>query len=50
MSGNKIICSRTGHGSEISASEGVKCGALEYLTKPWDFEELVGKIRQILER
>ncbi|MFA4917258.1 MAG: response regulator, partial [Syntrophales bacterium] len=40
----------TGHGSETSAREGVKCGAMEYLTKPCDFEELVGKIEQVLER
>jgi DNA-binding response OmpR family regulator len=40
----------TGHGSEASAREGVKCGAMEYLTKPCDFEELVGKIEQVLER
>jgi DNA-binding response OmpR family regulator len=40
----------TGHGSEVSAREGVKCGAMEYLTKPCDFEELVGKIKQVLER
>ncbi|MDP3283616.1 MAG: response regulator [Desulfobacterales bacterium] len=40
----------TGHGSEVSAREGVKCGAMEYLTKPCDFEELVGKIEQVLER
>jgi DNA-binding NtrC family response regulator len=40
----------TGHGSEVSAREGVKCGAIEYLTKPCDFEELVGKIEQVLER
>jgi DNA-binding response OmpR family regulator len=40
----------TGHGSEVSAKEGVKCGAMEYLTKPCDFEELVGKIKQVLKR
>jgi len=40
----------TGHGSEVSAREGVKCGAVEYLTKPCDFEELVGKIKQVLKR
>jgi len=40
----------TGHGSETSAREGVKCGAVEYLTKPCDFEELVGKIKQVLKR
>jgi len=40
----------TGHGSEVSASEGIRCGAIEYLTKPCDFDELVGKIRQVLKR
>jgi len=40
----------TGHGSETAAGEGIKFGAMEYLTKPSDFEELVGKIKQILGR
>lgn len=40
----------TGHGSEISAREGIKCGAMEYLSKPCDFDELVGKIRRVLKR
>ncbi len=40
----------TGHGSEISAREGIKCGAMEYLSKPCDFDELVGKIKQVLKR
>lgn len=40
----------TGHGSEISAREGIKCGAVEYLTKPCDFEELIGKIDQVLNK
>ena len=40
----------TGHGSEASAREGVKYGAIEYLAKPCDFDELVGKIKQVLKR
>jgi len=40
----------TGHGSETSARECVKSGVTEYLTKPCDFEELVGKIKQVLKR
>jgi len=40
----------TGHGSEASAGECVKSGVTEYLTKPCDFEEFVGKIRQVLKR
>lgn len=35
----------TGHGSETAAREGIAFGALDYLTKPCDFMELVGKIR-----
>jgi len=40
----------TGHGSEASARECVKSGVKEYLMKPCDFEELVGKIKQVLKR
>jgi len=40
----------TGHGSEASAKEGVKFGAMEYLTKPCDFEELVNRIQGVLEK
>ena len=34
----------TGHGCEIAAREGLRCGAVDYLTKPCDFDKLVGKI------
>jgi len=37
----------TGHGSEEAAREGVKFGAANYLTKPFDFEELVERIKKI---
>lgn len=40
----------TGHGSEEAAREGVKLGAIDYLTKPCDFEELVAKIKMIPKR
>jgi DNA-binding NtrC family response regulator len=36
----------TGHGSEISASEGMEYGAYDYLFKPYEFEELLEKIRE----
>jgi DNA-binding NtrC family response regulator len=36
----------TGHGSEKSAREGMHFGARDYLTKPYEFEELLEKIRQ----
>jgi len=36
----------TGHGSEKSAKEGLHFGAWAYLTKPYEFEELLDKIRQ----
>jgi DNA-binding response OmpR family regulator len=36
----------TGHGSEKSAKEGLHYGAWDYLTKPYEFEELLEKIRQ----
>jgi DNA-binding response OmpR family regulator len=36
----------TGHGSETSASEGRHYGAYDYLTKPYEFDDLLGKIRE----
>lgn len=35
----------TGHGSERSAREGRQSGAFDYLTKPYELEELLEKIR-----
>jgi len=40
----------TGHGSEQAAREGIACGAFDYLTKPSDLEDLVGKIYQAIGR
>jgi DNA-binding response OmpR family regulator len=40
----------TGHGSEKSASEGLHYGASDYLTKPYEFEDLLEKIRQAVRR
>lgn len=34
----------TGHGSRHAANEGMKAGAFDYLTKPYDLPELVEKI------
>lgn len=36
----------TGHGSETAAREGIKFGAFDYLIKPCDLTELVGRIRK----
>ena len=36
----------TGHGSETAAREGIALGAFDYLTKPCDLQELVGKITE----
>lgn len=40
----------TGHGSEKAAREGLELGAFDYLTKPCDLEELVGKIREACKK
>jgi DNA-binding NtrC family response regulator len=36
----------TGHGSAEAAKEGIKEGAFDYLMKPCELEELIGKIRK----
>lgn len=40
----------TGHGAEAAAKESIKCGAMEYLTKPYDFEEFVNRIQSVLKK
>lgn len=37
----------TGHGSEQAARDGIKFGAIDYLTKPCDLEELIRKINEV---
>ncbi len=34
----------TGHGSQEAAREGIRLGAFDYLTKPYELEELIKKI------
>jgi DNA-binding NtrC family response regulator len=36
----------TGHGCQISAQDAMANGAFDYLSKPYDFEELLLKIRE----
>ena len=36
----------TGHGSAEAASEGMRCGAFDYLTKPCELVDLLEKIRE----
>jgi len=36
----------TGHGSEQAARDGIAHGAVDYLTKPCELEDLVKKIRE----
>jgi DNA-binding response OmpR family regulator len=40
----------TGHGGQEAAADGQKYGAADYIRKPHNFEELVGKIKQVIER
>lgn len=40
----------TGHGCGTAAAEGQKHGAAAYIPKPYDFEELLKKIHDILKR
>ena len=46
MDPNMPVIMLTGHGSDKSANEGIQHGAYDYLTKPYEFTELLGKIRQ----
>jgi DNA-binding response OmpR family regulator len=50
MDPNMPVIMLTGHGSEKAAREGLELGAFDYLTKPCDLEELVGKIREACGR
>lgn len=36
----------TGHGSEKSAREGIKFGAFDYLTKPYELDDFIQKIKE----
>jgi DNA-binding NtrC family response regulator len=46
MDPNMPVIMLTGHGSEKSANEGIQHGAYDYLTKPYEFTELLEKIRE----
>ena len=40
----------TGHGCQISAQDAFANGAFDYLSKPYDFEDLLLKIREAFHR
>jgi FixJ family two-component response regulator len=40
----------TGHGDVASSVRAMKAGAIDFLTKPWDDEELLQAVRQALEQ
>lgn len=46
MDPNMAVIMLTGHGSEQAAREGFAFGAFDYLTKPCELEDLVGKIKE----
>ncbi len=46
---NTIVIMMTGYGTIADAVEAMKIGASDYLTKPFDNDELIFKIRQTLE-
>lgn len=46
MAPNLSVVMLTGHGSEQAARDGIAFGAIDYLTKPCNFGELVDKIRE----
>lgn len=43
---NLAVIMLTGHGSETAARDGIKFGAIDYLTKPCDFEDLLKKVNE----
>ncbi len=48
MAPNIPVIMLTGHGSEQAAEEGLKYGAMDYLTKPCDLGELIAKINKAI--
>jgi len=46
MDPNMPVIMLTGHGSERSALEGIKFGAFDYLTKPYELDDLIQKIKE----
>ena len=50
MSPDLQVIILTGHGSEIVAREGMESGAMDYLIKPCDFDELIHKIQEAVSR
>lgn len=40
----------TGHGSESSARKGIQFGAFDYLTKPYELEDLIHKIKEAIRQ
>ena len=40
----------TGHGSDMEAKESLAYGAVDYLIKPFSFEEMIEKIRHAVPR
>jgi DNA-binding NtrC family response regulator len=50
MDPNMPVIMLTGHGSEHSAREGKKFGAYDYLTKPYELDDLIRKIKQAIGR
>ncbi len=46
MAPDLTVIMLTGHGCQISAREGLSHGAFDYLSKPYDFEQLLLKIHE----
>jgi len=46
MAPNLPVVMLTGHGSEQAAREGMACGAFDYLTKPYELEDLLEKLNE----
>jgi DNA-binding NtrC family response regulator len=50
MDPDMAVIMLTGHGSAEAAKEGLELGAFDYLSKPYELEDLIKKLRAAVQR